>query len=96
ARKFGDGGTGPSPLSPVPHPDGQTDETGNILGTYLHGLFHNASFRRRLLDELRRRKGLPPLGRVVAFSKDREYDKLAAVVRDNIDTEAVYRMIGLR
>ncbi|MDO8673182.1 MAG: cobyric acid synthase CobQ, partial [Dehalococcoidia bacterium] len=86
----------PRPLIPDPYLDGQTDETGNIVGTYLHGLFHNAGFRRNLLDAVRRLKGMPPLEAEIAFSRDREYDKLADLVRSSIDIDAVYAMIGLR
>jgi adenosylcobyric acid synthase len=32
-----------------------------VAGTYLHGVFENGAWRRRWLNGLRRRRGLPPL-----------------------------------
>src|SRR5690606_23269411 len=42
--------------------DGATTADGMVVGTYLHGLLEQASFRRRLLAALASRKGvaLPP------------------------------------
>ena len=34
---------------------------GELWGTYLHGIFDNGAFRRRWLNRLRERRGLPPL-----------------------------------
>ncbi|MBI2907871.1 MAG: cobyric acid synthase [Chloroflexi bacterium] len=54
------------------YPDGATDASSKVVGTYLHGLFDNTAFRQQLLGNLRRRKGLGPdatsvaLGDVVA------------------------------
>ena len=42
------------------HADGAVDRRGNVLGTYLHGLFANDGLRRALLVELASRKGLAP------------------------------------
>ncbi|MEB3326812.1 MAG: cobyric acid synthase CobQ, partial [Synechococcus sp.] len=35
---------------------------GNVAGTYLHGVFDNGPWRRRWLNQLRQRRGLPLLG----------------------------------
>ena len=47
---------------PRGRPDGAMDPGGRILGTYIHGLFHNAGLRRAVLESLVRWKGvtLPP------------------------------------
>ncbi|MFY8148841.1 MAG: cobyric acid synthase [Prochlorococcaceae cyanobacterium] len=37
------------------------EQGGLVAGTYLHGIFENGPWRRRWLNQLRRRKGLPPL-----------------------------------
>ena len=76
-------------------PDGAQDDEGLTLGTYLHGLFHNRAVRRSMLEYVARRKGviLPSAGEEVEPSA--EYDKLAALVRESLDMELVYRVTGL-
>ena len=73
--------------------DGCLSDDGNILGTYIHGLFHNDEFRRGILRELAERKGkvLPETN--APFSADEQYDRLAALVRDNLDMELVLRLL---
>ena len=74
--------------------DGATDASGRTLGTYIHGLFHNAGVRQALLHELARRKGVTlPEGADVG--RDREYDRLADWVRDSIQMDLVYQMMNL-
>ena len=79
----------------VDSPDGALDEEGLTLGTYLHGLFHNRDIRRAVLEFVASRKGaaLPPP--TDDIDPDAEYDKLAALVRDNLDMDLVYRVMGL-
>ncbi len=76
-------------------PDGAISADGNVLGTYIHGLFHNEALRRSILMELARRRGvaLPLRGKVP--SREQEYEKLADLVRRNLDMELVYRVTGL-
>lgn len=78
-------------------PEGWGTPDGRIWGTYLHGLFHNDELRRRWLDGIREAKGLPPLA--VTFSaaalREQEFDRLASSVRDNLNMEAVYTIMGL-
>ena len=76
-------------------PDGAIDDEGLTLGTYLHGLFHNRAVRRSILEFVTQRKGvgLPFGGEDVEPSV--EYDKLATLVRENLDMELVYRVTGL-
>ena len=38
--------------------DGTLSADGNVVGTYIHGLFHNHELRRAILLELAERKGL--------------------------------------
>ena len=79
--------------------EGAVNENGNVIGTYMHGIFDNLSWTTGLLNNLRRRKGLPEKGapQVVNYRdyKEKEYDRLAGVVRENLDMEKVYRIIGL-
>lgn len=79
---------------PTSSPDGALDAEGLTLGTYMHGLFHNHNLRRALLMRLAQRKGVAlPDGAILDL--DREYDKLAALVRRSLDMRMVYDMVGL-
>ena len=78
---------------PVHLLDGRLDEDGLTLGTYLHGLFHNHDLRRRLLENLARRKGVTLPDGLREFDPDYEYDRLAVHVRRHLDMDLVYRMM---
>ena len=68
-----------------------------VWGTSLHGVFDADGFRRHFLDGLRTRRGLAPLGGVVApYSLDPALDRLADAVRGAVDMNAIYDMLGLR
>ncbi len=61
--------------------DGAVSSGGNVVGTMLHGIFENASIRSAMLDELRRRRGLPAVGDAGAVaSRHAEYHRLASTV----------------
>ena len=83
-----------APAASLSDPDGAVDAEGMVLGTYVHGLFHNAELRQAMLQALARRKGvtLPP---DPGLDLDREYDRLADWVRNSLDMELVYRIAGL-
>ena len=66
-----------------------------MLGTYVHGLFHNTDLRRRILSELARRKGVTLRLDTEVVSKEEHYDRLAALVRDSLDMSLVYDLVGL-
>lgn len=70
---------------------------GNCWGTYLHGIFENNSFRRSILNQIRKKKGLEPLGTFVDYGRDqdRAIDRLADLVRTNIDMQLIKRILGL-
>ncbi len=84
--------------APVTHgndTDGCLDASGWVMGTYIHGLFHNGEFRRSLLQALARRKGVRLPESADDVGLDREYDKLADWVRSALDIELIYDMTGL-
>lgn len=68
---------------------------GHILGTYCHGLFDSAEFLSGLLNNIAKKKGLSRAFEVKDYKaiKEAEYDKLADLVRNNIDMEKVYKII---
>ena len=77
------------------HTDGCATADGLVVGTYLHGLFENAAFRRATLAGLARRKGVdPPLGAAIQ-TIDEAFDALAEVVRRDLNLDAVAAMVGL-
>jgi adenosylcobyric acid synthase len=69
--------------------DGTARDDGNVFGSYIHGLFHNAKFTRGLLDNLRRRRGLAASA-APEINRDEQYDALASVVRQSLNMPAVY------
>ncbi|CAH1217594.1 Cobyric acid synthase [Paenibacillus auburnensis] len=77
--------------------EGWGSPDGKIWGTYLHGLFHNDELRRSWLDGIRKAKGLTPLAATFSSAalREQEFDRLAASVRENLDMEAVYTIMGL-
>lgn len=79
--------------------DGGVSGDGWVFGTYLHGIFDNDGFRRNMINVLRERKGLAVLNAVEGLSvlqqRERDYDKLAQVVRDNLNMPLLYQIMGL-
>ena len=77
-------------------PDGVTNPQGNVLGSYLHGIFDTGAFWRAVVNHLRAEKGLDiNTGDVLTMEqfRDREFDRMAAIVRQNLDMDAVYKII---
>jgi adenosylcobyric acid synthase len=76
--------------------DGCVNANSNVLGTYIHGLFHNEGLRRALLRELASRKGVAYSPSCRVLSKEEQYDQLADLVRSSLEMELIYRTIGLK
>ncbi len=70
----------------------------NIIATYLHGIFDNKDFTDTLLNEIRRRKGLEEVNNNISYEeyKLKEFDKLEKLVRENVDIDEIYKIIGLK
>jgi adenosylcobyric acid synthase len=77
------------------HADGCASADGLVAGTYLHGLFENAAFRRAALAGLARRKSIDLPTTAPLRSIDDEFDALADVVARELDLDAVGEMVGL-
>ena len=76
--------------------DGAVSNDGNVIGTYLHGIFDNDEFRLELINHLRKNKGLSPIlfEELGTVDKERQYDNLAALFREHINMDLIYGMIG--
>lgn len=69
---------------------------GYILGTYMHGVFHNDGLRHALLEALAERKGARwPTAKSITPIGD-PYDRLAAQVKASLDMNLIRRLAGLR
>ena len=85
-------------LRKVEFADGCVSADGLVMGTYIHGIFDNDDYRRALLDALRRRKGLPAASDTAVPYRQRKeeaYNRLADLVRANLDMAYVRRVMGL-
>ena len=76
--------------------DGTKSPDGRVWGTYIHGIFDNDNFRRAFLKNMRESMKLPESGLGNLFDKEKEYDKLASLVRNNVDMKKIYSIMGLR
>lgn len=70
----------------------------NVMGTYLHGIFDEEEFRTALLSVIFKRKGMD-YNRESAFSyaeyKEQQFDKLAHTLRESLDMDMIYEIMGL-
>lgn len=76
--------------------DGVIAHGGQVQGTYLHGIFDNANWTRTYLNRIRKSKGLKELTEPVmslAEFKEKEYDKLADLLKESLDMSAIYRIL---
>lgn len=72
---------------------------GNCYGSYVHGIFDAPNVAGKLVECLAAKKGLT-LEHVETMDykayKERQYDLLAAAIRQALDMEEIYRIMGLR
>jgi len=75
---------------------GACSNDGLVWGSYLHGIFDSDGFRRWFIDQLRQRQGLVAKGEILApYDLEPAFDRLAAAVRDQLDMDAIYKLLGL-
>ncbi len=70
----------------------------NVLGTYIHGIFDSADLTQALLKLVYDKKGITePVPEIEgAFvHQEKELNKLADVLRQSLDWEMIYRIIGI-
>ncbi|MDO4312809.1 MAG: cobyric acid synthase [Eubacteriales bacterium] len=75
-------------------PDGV--QQGNVYGCYIHGLFDGAEVTRGLIRAVLKSKGLDA-GHVQVLDrkqyKETQYDRLADIIRENLDMNMIYEII---
>jgi len=75
--------------------DGWLSTDGWCAGCYLHGLFENDHFRHTVIEALAQRQFPHRLYlEQTRFSRQREYDRLADVLRQYLDLEYVKGLVG--
>lgn len=70
--------------------------SGNVYGTYVHGIFDEGTLAETLVGILAARKGVAlDTGQMISYGqfKQMQYDKLADGLRESMDMEAVYAML---
>lgn len=72
--------------------DGALIEDERAWGTYMHGVFDADDFRRNFLNRIRIEKGWQPFP-PASFNEDEEFNKLADVVRKNVDMDSLYKIM---
>jgi adenosylcobyric acid synthase len=78
--------------------DGWIDTGGWVAGCYLHGLYENDAFRHGIIKALAARHTIGGSAPVVmrTFDRQREYDKLAAVLRAHLAIDQIRSISKLR
>lgn len=78
--------------------DGVVRSDGLVMGTYIHGIFDNDVYRRSILNALRVRKGLVPIETVndTHTRKENSYNRLAETVRNSLNMDLLYTILGAK
>jgi len=75
---------------------GVCDETGSLIGTYLHGILDNDPLRNALLRHVRRRRNVPQVN--VPFDyhafRQKHWDRLAHWLEDHLDMTFIEALIN--
>ena len=71
-------------------------QCGNVYGCYVHGIFDAPGCAKGFLSSLLRQKGYDPSDMQVTdwkAYKEEQYDKLADIIRENLEMERIYQII---
>ncbi len=78
---------------------GSINKDGTVIGTYLHGIFDSDEFNLRLIEYIAKRNNISieDIEKKSSYKqhKLREYDKLADLLKENIDIKKLEEIIGL-
>lgn len=75
--------------------DALASEDGSVLGSYLHGIFDTAGFAEAMVRKLMADKGMEygTWSFDLEAHKEREYDRLADLVRRSFDMKKIYEIL---
>ncbi|MEY8000260.1 cobyric acid synthase [Clostridium sp. Mt-5] len=77
--------------------DGALNAKQNVFGTYIHGIFDAIDFREYIANRIRENKGLSyKKSTIYEDLREKEIDKLANIVRENIDVGKIYDIMGIK
>ena len=71
----------------------------NVYGTYVHGIFDAQGMASSIVEELAKRKGIIcSTGEMLSYKefKETQYEKLAATLRQYLNMDEIYKMMGIR
>ncbi len=69
----------------------------NVMGSYIHGTFDEDDFRNALIGMLCSNKGIEYNCEAdISYKeyRERQYDKLARILRESLDMEKIYKILG--
>ena len=72
------------------------NERGNVLGSYLHGLFDDGQLFAAIAAHIRKGKGIDTEAQApmtLDEYREREFDRIADIVRASVDMDAIYRIV---
>jgi adenosylcobyric acid synthase len=77
--------------------DGCITEHGRVIGTYLHGIFHDDAFRHAFLAAARSALGLALAKAVLNWKelRENEFERLAGTVAGSVDLKRMLGFVGL-
>lgn len=75
--------------------DALSNENGNVMGSYLHGIFDTPGFAEAMMRTLMAKKGMDfgDWKFDLEAYKEQEYDKLADLVRRSLDMKKIYEIL---
>lgn len=86
-------------ISMITLEDGRTDaymtKDGRVWGSYLHGIFDNEDLVFALVQDIMKEKGINPAENHLSIAeyKEIQYNKLADLIRNSLDMDAVYKAV---
>jgi len=72
--------------------------SGNVYGSYIHGIFDKGDIAYSIVKKLAQKKGVELLSsNATSYKeyKESQYDKLAEMIRRNMDMDKIYKILGI-